>query len=97
MFEHLKCLVFERIKRARFVSASAFLIHSSAATAFACGVYYSGAVIQRRRRGAYQLSRLAESSMALEHEWWKYFMIPWIAGFVGYATNVRKSLCIGRK
>jgi hypothetical protein len=45
----------------------------------------------------YQLSRLAESSMALEHEWWKYFMIPWIAGFVGYATNVRKSLCIGRK
>jgi hypothetical protein len=35
--------------------------------------------------------------MALEHEWWKYFMIPWIAGFVGYVTNVRKSLCIGRK
>jgi uncharacterized membrane protein YheB (UPF0754 family) len=26
--------------------------------------------------------------MALEYEWWEYFLIPWIAGFVGYITNV---------
>jgi uncharacterized membrane protein YheB (UPF0754 family) len=26
--------------------------------------------------------------MALEYEWWKYFIIPWIAGAVGYGTNV---------
>jgi len=23
-----------------------------------------------------------------EYAWWEYFMIPWIAGFVGYVTNV---------
>jgi len=23
-----------------------------------------------------------------EYEWWSYFLIPWIAGFVGYVTNV---------
>ena len=22
------------------------------------------------------------------YEWWEYFLIPWIAGFVGYSTNV---------
>ncbi|KAG7366586.1 DUF445 domain containing protein [Nitzschia inconspicua] len=26
--------------------------------------------------------------MAFEYEWWEYFLIPWIAGFVGYITNV---------
>jgi len=26
--------------------------------------------------------------MALKYEWWEYFLIPWIAGFVGYITNV---------
>ena len=26
--------------------------------------------------------------MAFEYEWWEYFLIPWIAGFVGYVTNV---------
>lgn len=26
--------------------------------------------------------------MALEYEWWEYFLIPWIAGAVGYLTNV---------
>lgn len=26
--------------------------------------------------------------MAFEYDWWEYFLIPWIAGFVGYATNV---------
>lgn len=26
--------------------------------------------------------------MALEYAWWEYFLIPWIAGFVGYITNV---------
>ena len=26
--------------------------------------------------------------MAFEYEWWEYFLIPWIAGFVGYLTNV---------
>ena len=26
--------------------------------------------------------------MALEYDWWQYFLIPWIAGFVGYFTNV---------
>jgi uncharacterized membrane protein YheB (UPF0754 family) len=26
--------------------------------------------------------------MAFEYAWWEYFLIPWIAGFVGYATNV---------
>lgn len=29
--------------------------------------------------------------MAFEYEWWKYFLIPWIAGAVGYITNVRKT------
>ena len=24
----------------------------------------------------------------LEYEWWEYFLIPWIAGLVGYFTNV---------
>jgi len=24
----------------------------------------------------------------LKYEWWEYFLIPWIAGFVGYVTNV---------
>jgi len=24
----------------------------------------------------------------LEYEWWEYFLIPWIAGAVGYVTNV---------
>lgn len=24
----------------------------------------------------------------LKYEWWEYFLIPWIAGFVGYFTNV---------
>lgn len=24
----------------------------------------------------------------LKYEWWEYFLIPWIAGFVGYMTNV---------
>ena len=26
--------------------------------------------------------------MDLEYEWWEYFLIPWIAGLVGYVTNV---------
>lgn len=26
--------------------------------------------------------------MAFEYDWWEYFLIPWIAGFVGYITNV---------
>jgi uncharacterized membrane protein YheB (UPF0754 family) len=26
--------------------------------------------------------------MAFEYQWWEYFLIPWIAGFVGYITNV---------
>jgi uncharacterized membrane protein YheB (UPF0754 family) len=26
--------------------------------------------------------------MAFEYDWWQYFLIPWIAGFVGYFTNV---------
>jgi uncharacterized membrane protein YheB (UPF0754 family) len=26
--------------------------------------------------------------MALKYEWWEYFLIPWVAGFVGYITNV---------
>ena len=26
--------------------------------------------------------------MAFEYAWWSYFTIPWIAGFVGYFTNV---------
>ena len=26
--------------------------------------------------------------MAFEYQWWEYFLIPWIAGFVGYFTNV---------
>ena len=26
--------------------------------------------------------------MAFEFEWWQYFLIPWIAGAVGYLTNV---------
>lgn len=26
--------------------------------------------------------------MAFEYEWWEYFLIPWIAGAVGYITNV---------
>jgi hypothetical protein len=26
--------------------------------------------------------------MAFEYVWWQYFLIPWIAGFVGYITNV---------
>lgn len=26
--------------------------------------------------------------MVLNYEWWEYFLIPWIAGFVGYITNV---------
>eukprot|EP00934_Nitzschia_sp_Nitz4_P007530 Nitzschia sp. Nitz4//scaffold13_size275219//194807//196501//NITZ4_000897-RA/size275219-processed-gene-0.102-mRNA-1//1//CDS//3329536083//7520//frame0 len=26
--------------------------------------------------------------MAFEYAWWEYFLIPWIAGIVGYATNV---------
>jgi len=26
--------------------------------------------------------------MALEYAWWKYFLVPWIDGFVGYITNV---------
>ena len=26
--------------------------------------------------------------MAFEYDWWEYFLIPWIAGAVGYATNV---------
>ena len=24
--------------------------------------------------------------MAFEYEWWEYFLIPWIAGAVGYIT-----------
>ena len=27
-------------------------------------------------------------SFELEYEWWEYFLIPWIAGAVGYITNV---------
>lgn len=27
-------------------------------------------------------------SMSDNYEWWQYFLIPWIAGFVGYFTNV---------
>ena len=23
-----------------------------------------------------------------KYEWWQYFIIPWVAGFVGYITNV---------
>ena len=26
--------------------------------------------------------------MAFEYQWWEYFLIPWIAGAVGYVTNV---------
>jgi hypothetical protein len=26
--------------------------------------------------------------MAFEYQWWEYFLIPWIAGFVGFITNV---------
>ncbi len=26
--------------------------------------------------------------MEIKYEWWEYFMIPWVAGFVGYVTNV---------
>jgi uncharacterized membrane protein YheB (UPF0754 family) len=26
--------------------------------------------------------------MEFEYSWWQYFVIPWIAGFVGYFTNV---------
>ena len=26
--------------------------------------------------------------MAFEFEWWEYFLIPWIAGIVGFVTNV---------
>jgi uncharacterized membrane protein YheB (UPF0754 family) len=26
--------------------------------------------------------------MAFEYEWWEYFLIPWMAGAVGYITNV---------
>jgi uncharacterized membrane protein YheB (UPF0754 family) len=26
--------------------------------------------------------------MALAYAWWNYFLIPWVAGFVGYFTNV---------
>lgn len=26
--------------------------------------------------------------MAFEFEWWEYFLIPWMAGFVGFITNV---------
>lgn len=26
--------------------------------------------------------------MAFEYQWWEYFLIPWIAAFVGYVTNV---------
>jgi hypothetical protein len=26
--------------------------------------------------------------MAFEFAWWEYFLIPWIAGLVGYVTNV---------
>jgi len=26
--------------------------------------------------------------MELKYAWWEYFLIPWIAGFVGYITNV---------
>ena len=26
--------------------------------------------------------------MAFQYEWWEYFLIPWIAGAVGYITNV---------
>jgi uncharacterized membrane protein YheB (UPF0754 family) len=26
--------------------------------------------------------------MELDYAWWEYFLIPWIAGFVGYITNV---------
>jgi uncharacterized membrane protein YheB (UPF0754 family) len=26
--------------------------------------------------------------MEIQYAWWEYFIIPWIAGFVGYITNV---------
>lgn len=28
------------------------------------------------------------SESFLKYEWWQYFIIPWVAGFVGYLTNV---------
>mmetsp|Transcript_14777 Transcript_14777/g.41835 ORF Transcript_14777/g.41835 Transcript_14777/m.41835 type:complete len:416 (+) Transcript_14777:274-1521(+) len=28
------------------------------------------------------------ASFEFEYAWWEYFLIPWIAGFVGYFTNV---------
>ena len=28
------------------------------------------------------------SSFTIKYEWWEYFLIPWIAAFVGYITNV---------
>ena len=27
-------------------------------------------------------------SKFFKYQWWQYFIIPWIAGFVGYITNV---------
>lgn len=29
-----------------------------------------------------------EETMEFEYAWWEYFLIPWIAGIVGYGTNV---------
>jgi hypothetical protein len=29
-----------------------------------------------------------EDESFFKYEWWQYFIIPWIAGFVGYITNV---------
>ena len=31
---------------------------------------------------------LQKKTMAFEYAWWEYFLIPWIAGIVGYGTNV---------
>lgn len=29
-----------------------------------------------------------EDTGFFKYAWWQYFIIPWVAGFVGYGTNV---------
>lgn len=36
----------------------------------------------------YPTTMEGEEESFFKYEWWQYFMIPWVAGFVGYLTNV---------
>jgi uncharacterized membrane protein YheB (UPF0754 family) len=42
----------------------------------------------RHRQNQKPIENVQIIIMALAYAWWNYFLIPWVAGFVGYFTNV---------